>query len=359
MLKAYKYRIYPNKDQCILFAKTFGCVRFVYNKMLDDRIKKHFDSTIAIYPTPAQYKQEFEFLKEVDSLALANAQLNLDKAFKNFFKNKKSGFPKFKSKKRTKKSYTTNNQNGTIEIIDNKYLKLPKIKSLIKIKHHRKFTGKIKSCTISQTSSGKYFASILVDCVEDVKPKKLDKKIGIDLGLTDFVVTSNGGKIPNPKHLKNSEDKLIKLQRSLSRKQIGSKNRDKARIKVARMHEKITNQRKDFLHKLSSKIINENQVIVIEDLSIKNLVKNRRLSKAIGSVGWYAFRSMLEYKAAWQDRDIIIASRRFASSQLCSNCGFKNVEVKNLKVRIWQCLECNTTHDRDINAATNLLKLAI
>ena len=368
MLKAYKYRIYPSKEQEIYFQKTFGCTRFIYNKMLADRIKsykenKDLDIKSIKYPTPANYKKEFEWLKEVDSLALANAQMNLDKAYKNFFRDKFVGFPKFKSKKNNNKSYTTNNQvsksipNGTITIENNK-IKLPKLKSMVKIKQHRVFIGLIKSCTISQKPSGKYFISMLVDTENKQLPIN-NNKVGIDLGLKDFAITSDGEFFSNPKLLKKSEKKLAKAQNNLSRKKKGSNNRNKARLKVAKIQEKIANQRKDFLHKLSNYITNENQVIVIEDLKVSNMIKNHKLAKSISDVSWFEFRRQLEYKCNWKGRELIIAPSNYASSQLCSNCGNKSSQTKDLSCRTYVCPKCGMIMDRDINASKNLLKLAM
>ena len=283
--------------------------------------------------------------------------MNLDKAYRNFFRDKSVGFPKFKSKKNNHHSYTTNNQKGTVSI-ENGYIKVPKLKSMIKIKQHRQFNGLIKSCTISQVPSGKYFISILVE-TENFQLPKLETKIGVDLGIKEFAITSDGEFIHNPKHLKKSEKKLVKAHQNLSRKQKGSNNRRKAKIKVAKIHEKIANQRKDFLHKVSTQLINENQVIVIEDLKVSNMIKNHKLAKSIADVSWSEFRAMLEYKANLYGRTIIIAPSNYASSQLCSSCGNKSSQTKDLSCRTYICPVCGMIMDRDINASKNLLKLAM
>ena len=357
MLKAYKYRIYPDAEQMQFFAKCFGCVRFVYNRMLSDRIEHYNLTGKSLNNTPAQYKSEFTWLKEVDSLALANAQMNLNTAYRNFFRDKSNGFPKFKSKKNNNFSYTTNNQKGTV-YIENGCIKLPKLKSPVKIRQHRSFEGVIKSCTISKAPSGKYHISILVE-TEIQKLPASDMRVGIDVGIKDFAVLSNGEAYKNPKHLRKSEKRLAKLQRDLSRKQIGSSNRNKARIKVAKLHEKIANQRMDFLHKKSTEIIRKNQAIVIEDLKVKNLMKNHNLAKSIAEVSWSRFREMLDYKSRWYGRELIIAPPDYPSSQLCSDCGNRSSQTKDLACRVYVCPECGLEIDRDYNASLNLLKLTM
>ena len=367
-LKAYKFRIYPTEEQEIFFAKTFGCVRKVYNLMLNDRKKayeevKNDPSKKMTFPTPAKYKEEFPFLKEVDSLALANAQLHLDKAYKNFFRNKSVGFPRFKSKKNPVQSYTTNNQNGTVALIDSKFIKVPKLKSLIRIKLHRQPKGMIKSAIVSRHASGKYYISLL--CKEEINElPKTNSAIGIDLGITDFAILSDGQKIDNNRFTSKMEKKLKREQRKLSKRALLAKNKgiplseaknyQKQKRKVARLHEKVMNQRTDFLNKLSTEIIKNHDIICIEDLNVKGMLRNHKLARSISDVSWSSFVAKLQYKADWYGREIIKVDTWFPSSQICSECGHKDGK-KSLDIREWTCPICHTHHDRDINASINIL----
>ena len=358
--KPYKFRLYPNLEQKIFFEKTFGCSRFIWNQMLADKIAHYEETGEFLKNTPAQYKSQFPWLKEVDSLALCNVQLNLSVAYKNFFRSG-FGFPNFKSKKMAQ-SYKTNNNKGTIALLDGK-VKLPKV-GWVKVKAHRQVKGLIKSATISKTATGKYFISIL--CEEEIPSlPKTDSSLGIDLGLENFAILSTGDKIENPRFLVSLSKKLAKEQKVLSRKGLLAKkkgiklsessNYQKQKLKVARLHEKIAHQRKDFLHKLSTNLIKNHDVICMEDLASKNLMKNHHLARAIGDASWTEFVRQLHYKADWYGKKIVTISRWFPSSQLCSNCGLASGK-KPLSVREWTCEGCGTHHDRDINASLNILK---
>ena len=352
---AYKYRIYPNAEQKEFFAKCFGCVRFFYNKSLSD-MNDIYESTGKYKNiTPASYKEDYPFLKEVDSLALANAQLNRNIAFKSFFSHK-SGFPKFKSK-RNDQSYTTNNQ-GSVKISSShRYISIPKCQR-IRIKMHRRFEGIIKSITVSRTTDNKYYMFLLVETeIEQLEPSK--KMIGLDLGIKDLIVDSNGKKYKNHKYLTKSQEKLAKEQRKLSKMVKGSNNRNKQRIKIARLHKHIQNQRNDYLHKLSKSIIDENQVIALEDLKVKDMEHKNKLARNITDASWSRFVSMLIYKADWYGRKIIKVPSTYPSSQLCSKCSYKNSITKDLAIRKWTCPKCGSIHDRDINAAKNILSKGI
>ena len=359
MLKGYKYRLYPNKEQEVQLQKTFGCCRFVYNQTLAYRKEKYDKEKESMNKTSCNnycnqvLKKEYEWLKEVDKFALTNAIYNMDAAYQKFFK-EHAGYPKFKSKKNHKKSYTTNFTNGNIEVdFENNKIKLPKLK-WVKAKVHREFVGQIKSATISQVPSGKYYVSILVE-TEHIPMESTGCIVGIDLGIKDLLITSDGKKYDNQKLIKKYEDKLAKEQRKLAHKQKGSSNWNKQRIKVAKIHEKISNTRKDYLHKISHELVNENQVIVSEDLAVKNMVKNHNLAKSISDCGWYELTRQLDYKSDWNNRNYIKIGRFTKSSQPCSVCGYINPETKDLSVREWTCPQCGTVHDRDVNAAINIL----
>ena len=359
MLKAYKYRIYPNKAQATLIQKTFGCCRFVYNQTLAYRknfyeTKKEsmskFDCSKYVTGT---LKRDYEWLKEVDKFALDQAVFEMDNAYQRFFE-LHAGYPKFRSKHDHRRSYTTCITDANIKVLfDDGKVQLPKLK-LVRARLSRPFVGRIKQATVSQTPTGKYFVSVLVETEHNPLPPT-DKMVGIDLGVKDLLITSDGEKYDNKRVIKQYEDKLTRAQRRLSRKVKGSNNYNKQRIKVARIHEKIHNTRIDYLHKISHKLISENQVIVSEDLAVSNMVQNHNLAKAISDCGWYELTRQLTYKAEWNNRKYIKIGRFVASSQTCHVCGYVNSETKNLSVREWTCPQCGTRHDRDINAAINIL----
>ncbi len=363
MLKSFKYRLYPNKEQELQLQNTFGCSRFVYNTMLDYKINQIKNGNKKVSKIDCNnysnqvLKNKYEWLRVVDKFALTNAIYNMDNAFRKYYKEHR-GYPKFKSKKEHRQSYTTNcvynTSKPTIEVsFENNKVKLPKLK-WVKAKVHREFEGKIKSATISQVPSGKYFVSILVE-TEHIPIESTGRLVGIDLGIKDLLITSDGHKFDNKKLTKKYENKLAKEHRKLSHKVKGSKNWDKQRIKVAKIYEKISNIRKDYLNKISHQLINENQVIVSEDLAVSNMLKNHHLAKAIQDCGWYELTRQLQYKSNWNNRQYIKINRFIKSSQTCHVCNYINVKVKNLAVRKWICPACGTVHDRDINAAINIL----
>lgn len=364
VLKGYKYRIYPTKEQEELIQKTFGCSRYVYNYFLNMKIELYKTEQKSMTYNQCskmltQLKKEIDWLREPDKCSLQNALKDLDNAYQNFFReikkgNSNQGFPKFKSKKNNKKAYRTSFSNNNIELnFANNQIKLPKL-GWLKCKLHREFTGKILSATIRQVPSGKYFVSLTVECEHEELPKN-SNAIGLDLGISNLLITSDGEVEKNNKLTYKYEKKLAKLQRQLAKKQKGSNNFHKQRIKVARLYEKITNIRKDNLNKISSRIVKENQFIFSEDLNISNMVKNHNLAKSIHDVSWYELTRQLQYKSEWNGRVYHKVNQFYASSQLCNVCNYKNEEVKNLSIREWTCPKCNTKHDRDINASINIL----
>jgi len=367
--KGFKYRIYPNQDQTILLNKTFGSVRYVYNRGLSDAKREyeyylaHKDTNhynVLAKPTLTgfefanrliTYKNDPDsiWLNEVSSVALQQSMIHLGSAYSTFFKNRK-GYPKFKSK-HGKQSFTIM-ANG-FRFKDNE-LFIAKSKDPLKIKLSRDLPSDPTSASISKTPSGKYYISFI--CEYTPIQSKGTGTIGIDLGIKDFAIISNGTKIPNPKHLKKKQKQLKRAQQSLSKKKLGSKNRNKARLKVAIIHEKITNQRNDFQHKLSRSLVNENQVIGIEKLKIKNMIQNHNLAKSIADASWSRFASMLNYKALEsQNCSIVYMSCWYTSTHICSSCNTKLDFKLKLNDRVWTCPTCHTTHDRDLNAAKNIL----
>ena len=357
---SYKFRIYPNEAQVNLIQRTFGCVRFVYNHYLAQRIERYE----ATGKAPTRYEQDKDltllkhakdtlWLCEVDKCALQNSLKHLDVAYQNFFRGlkqgKRVGFPKFKSKKNHHKSYVTN---SNIKVLD-KAVQLPKL-GKVKCRVSKEVKGRILSATVSQNPSGKYFVSLCCADVEIAPCERTDKVCGVDLGVHDLAITSDGAKYPNNKYIAKAEKKLARLQRQLSRKSKGSNNRNKARVKVARLQEHIANQRRDAMHKVTTELVRNYDVICIEDLAPKNMVRNHHLAKSIADASFGEFRKQLEYKASWYDRTGSVIDRFYPSSQLCSCCGTQWGGTKNLAVRGWVCPSCDSDLDRDINAAINI-----
>ena len=354
-LKAFKFRLVPNNTQKVLINKTLGCCRFLYNQMLNEKQTKYLSKDTSNLKTEKEYKIEFDWLKEVDSISLQQSRIDLKTAYDNFFRKLKAGQPtnlKFKSKNNPKNSYRTININNSIRIKGNR-IKLPKL-DFVKFKKSREVPGKIKSVTVSKNILNQYYISVLCETKIQKFPE-LDTKIGIDLGLKEFCITSDNEFVSNPKYLKKLESKLVKVQRTLSRRVKKSKNRFKQQKKVFKIHQKITNQRLDFLHKLSTKLINENQVICLEDLQVKNMVKNHKLAKSISDVSWSKFVELLKYKANWYGRELVQIDKFFPSSKLCSNCGNIKKDL-TLEDREYYCSACGRTINRDYNAALNILR---
>lgn len=359
---SYKFRLYPNREQENQILRTFGCCRYVFNHYLAKRkeVYKQSGKTLNYYDCAGdmtQLKKRLEWLREVDATALQSSLRDLDTAFQNFFrrvkKGEKPGYPRFKSKHDHRQSYKSKCVGTNIKVLD-KAVQLPKL-GRVKCRISKEVKGRILSATVSRNPSGKYFVSL---CCTDVEIEPLPNTgtaIGLDMGIKSFAVTSDGMEYPNHKYLAKSAKKLARLQRQLSRKTKGSKRREKARLCVARLHEHIANQRSDTLHKLSTALIRQNDVLCIEDLTPKNMMRNHRLAKSISDASWGEFRRQLEYKAAWYGKQVVKIDRFYPSSQLCSVCGTQWTGTKDLSVRQWICLVCGTTHDQDVNAAKNIL----
>ena len=357
MNRAYRFRLYPDEEQKTLFAKTFGCVRFIYNKMLADRVEHYKVTGKSLHNTPAQYKTEFPWLKEVNSLALANAQLHLDPASAAFLRRPETGFPKFKAKGHSRASYSTNNQNGSVRF-ENGKIKLPKV-GFVKVVQHRPIpeSWKIKTVTVSKTPSGKYFVSVLLEYESQVRRKdvsELKNCAGLDFSMTELFVSYDAITAQSLRFYRQSQAKLARGQRKLSRCKKGSRNRGNQRLKVARLHEKVSNQRADFLHKWSQRLSQHYDMACIEDLNMQAMGQALNFGKSVSGSGWGSFTQYLAYKLEERGKRLVKVDKFFPSSQLCHRCGAKNPGVKNLSIREWTCPQCGAHHDRDLNAAINI-----
>lgn len=364
MEKAYRFRIYPDEAQKVMIAKTLGCCRWVYNHYLTYRKEEYENNQRSVsYQdcsgelTKQKKQDDTIWLQEVDSTALQSALKNLDKAYDNFFRGCKTGenigYPQYKCKRDHNQSYTSKFVNNNIQILDGA-IRLPKL-GIVKCKYSREVNGRIQSVTVRRNAAEHYYVSIQCTDVEIEQLPKTSQSVGVDLGIKDYVVTSNGEKYPNNRYLSKGEKKIIRLQKSLSRKQKGSNNREKERKLYAKAHERVTNQRSDMIHKITTELVKRYDVICIEDLAVKNMVKNHKLAKSISDASWGEFKRQLLYKAEWYGKKVIIIDRLFPSSQTCSCCHVKWEGTKDLKVRVWTCSSCGATHDRDMNAAINIL----